>query len=517
MKISYQIAVLLMIIFLSCFLQYFPDYYAYLKKPPSLWYSGQASWFDPWDINIYLSAINWGKRDGLLFENLYDTRSLEPLPIYFVYTLIGKFALFFKLSNALAFHLSSFILGLLFMLVIFWFIGIFIKDQQEKLLVFAFLFLSGGVGWLFFPQLITPDLGNPGFLLTSPLKRSHEALSFTFLVLSIGFLFKGTIFPQKKNLILGGLAAFLTILIHPHNLMILSAVFAAFSLFCFFKDKKFTAFKPLIVLTAAGLFFYLTIGERLIKNPGFAGLIGQIQASSPPLLVILGWGLLSPFILTSFFVKKSSWEFNFLKIWFISHWLLLYFPIHFQKLFIRGLYLPAVLLAIMGVKFISQKTKIDYRLLAILLLIFSSIDSFYMFSLRMQDINQDSNRWIYLTQDEGKAFDYLNQQGQEKEGVLASWQIANMIPANTNKKVYVGHTFQTPDFEKRMIEVEKFFQGKMSQEEAENFLNQAKIQWIFLGPQEKTIGKGKPLPYNPFLKVFESGETALFYKKSSYY
>ena len=58
-----------------------PDIYKANSTPPNKRFTGQASWFDPWDMNIYFSAIGWGKRGGLLFENLYDTNAVQALPV----------------------------------------------------------------------------------------------------------------------------------------------------------------------------------------------------------------------------------------------------------------------------------------------------------------------------------------------------------------------------------------------------------------------------------------------------
>ena len=77
---------------LSQFLMRGPDFIRAKTTPVGKWYTGQASWFDPWDLNVYFSAIGWGKRDGILFLNLYDTESSQPMPIYSLYTLMGEAA-----------------------------------------------------------------------------------------------------------------------------------------------------------------------------------------------------------------------------------------------------------------------------------------------------------------------------------------------------------------------------------------------------------------------------------------
>lgn len=398
------------------------------------------------------------------------------------------------------------------MVIVWWFIGIFVKDEREKLLIFAFIFFSGGLGWLLFPQIITPDMGNPGFLMLSPLRRPHEAISLSFLVLAIGLFWRGTILKKNKDLLLGAFATFGTVFLHPHNIMILLTIFGGFAVFRFFINKRLDFIKPLIVLGIVGVSFYFFIAKDLLKNPAFGGLSGQVQYSANPLFFVLGWGLLFPFILVSLLTKSYSSETNFFKLWFILHWLLVYFPINFQKLLARGLYIPAVFLAVSGVKIVSQRIKADYRLISAVLLVFSSTTIFYMFSLRLAEVDRSDNRWIYLTREEGEIINYLKDNGEDGEGVLASYRIANVIPANTNKKVYAGHTFQTPQFDERIIEVNKFFTGEMKEEEANNFLNKARIVWIFWGLDEKSLSKTKEFAYKKLVEPVIEYEVVNLYK-----
>ena len=60
---------------------YFPIIYKYLSTPEGYWFTGQVSWFDPQDINLYVSMIKVGNQGQLLALNLYDSLSSQPLPI----------------------------------------------------------------------------------------------------------------------------------------------------------------------------------------------------------------------------------------------------------------------------------------------------------------------------------------------------------------------------------------------------------------------------------------------------
>jgi len=146
------IILILIVIFVVNLLIRGPDLVKYLTKPADKWYTGQASWFDPWDHNVYFSAIGWGKRGGLVFPNLYDTQSEKPMFVYTAYTLIGKLTGFFNISNSLSFHLAAVFFSLILGTIIWWFLGIFIKEKKEKIVSYIILIFGGGLGWLFFPS-----------------------------------------------------------------------------------------------------------------------------------------------------------------------------------------------------------------------------------------------------------------------------------------------------------------------------------------------------------------------------
>ena len=191
-KICWSTVIFILIVFFAVnLLNRGPDLVKYLTKPANKWYGGQASWFDPWDHNVYFSAIGWGKRGGLAFPNLYDTQSEKPLFVYTAYVLIGKLTRFLNISNSLSFHLAAIFFSFILGIVIWWFLGIFVKEKKEKVVTYIILIFGGGLGWLFFPQLVLPDLGQPGFTLESALRRPHEAISLSLFLLTIGFFWQG--------------------------------------------------------------------------------------------------------------------------------------------------------------------------------------------------------------------------------------------------------------------------------------------------------------------------------------
>ena len=84
-----QLLLIILASIIFIFINHFPNYYAWKNTPEGFTFSGQASWFDPWDINVYVSAINWGQSHGFLMQNVYTSQPNKPIFYYPLYTLLG--------------------------------------------------------------------------------------------------------------------------------------------------------------------------------------------------------------------------------------------------------------------------------------------------------------------------------------------------------------------------------------------------------------------------------------------
>lgn len=487
---------LTLVVIVSQSLVHLPDWIKWKNTPDGFWFTGQASWFDPWDLNVYFSAIGWGRRAGLIFQNLYDTQSDKPMQIYAIYTLLGKIFSSFTFSNAAIFHISVIILNFLLAGVVWWFLRIFLIKTYDAKIAFVLVFFGGGLGWLFFPQLILPDLGQPGFIFESATRRPHEAVSYGLFLLTIGALWKGAIEKRRNYLFIAGISSFIAFYFHPYSALSLGVIVSSFGLYSIYKEKRWVEFfktphktslgQSLITLGVSGAFYLAIFGRQILSDPSSSGLVEQIQYSPNPFYAILGWGILFPFIVVTLLTPAQKLEINFLKLWFLSHFLIIYIPLGFQKLLIRGLWVVAVMLAVIGIGILAKKAKLRYGALLTAVVIFACISSVFIFTKKVSE--PATNRWMYLSTGEKEIIDYLNSHGQNEEGVMASYRIGNIIPASTEKRVWVGHEFQTPDFKNRIAEVNAFYAGKMTSDDAKEFLKKSKAVWVFWGPDEKAIG-----------------------------
>jgi len=84
----------------------------------------------------------------------------------------------------------------------------------------------------------------------------------------------------------------------------------------------------------------------------------------------------------------------------------------------------------------------------------------------------------------------------------------NYIPAYAGNFVYLGHQSETPHFAEKRTLVDKFFSGQMTDAEAKEFLRQARVNYIFFGPQEKELGQFKPFIF--LTSVYQSGYLTIY-------
>lgn len=492
------------------FLNAYPNYYAYLNTPEGKVFSGQASWFDPWDINVYVGALKWGQTNGVLLGNTYTTTAHSPVLMYIPYTLTGYF--FPELDPFLLFHLLAGIVGFILLLVLWQVIKIFLLSSNFSLIALILISLGGGLGWLFFPQTPSADLFMTGFTFLSHFQRAHEGLGIIFYLLSLTLFYLAAI---KEKLSLNLLSLFFLILLlffYPYYLLSYTLIGGLFTIYLHLKNdikKPFLFLIFNIFLSTVVLYFYW---NHLQGNPGFDGVLSQ-ELKTPDLVqLLLGYGVLIPMLFYQLKKGGRSHAYFFLNLWFFISLLLSFLPLGFARFYLRTLFLPLVLLTLLTLKPLAKKLKVTPKILLLVLVFILPVSSLYITYKRMYEVVQNNN-WYYLTSSDQKMLDILRQEGSGK-GILTSYTLGNIIPAQTESKVYFGHLLQTPKAQEKIPNIIKFYSHNLTEEEARNFLNQEKISYIVYGREEQEITFSatgdKQLKYKFLKPVFFEGGTYLY-------
>ena len=398
-------------------LNYAPAIYHFLTTPPDRVYTGTVFFSD--DYAIYASTIQQGIDGRLMVVDKYTSEPHEPSLLRINYLLLGKIGGLLELSSMLTYHLSRFVLGIIFLSLCLYLIFNFIPKNLQRL---SFLFLLFSYSWPKFnvgnPVLwlkIQPALTEPNPVVrfaTQPhfqISAIYTLIAIIFFLnlsdlsnLSRRFLF---LFLSSLFLVLSNFAA----LTDPSQVLVIYLALFFFILILVLKDliakrpifsqKKIFIVYLLAIIAALPPYFYL---QHVLSQepwlhilPPFENMQAFPQTFSD---FFLSFGPISPFATIGIFIiflgylrnlgnigdlpRSSQFaigKFDNLIIicffWILSTIILIFFlatPLHINRLrlFHTPLYIPLAILGAYGVvnlsKLLTDKVRISYKMLTYL-------------------------------------------------------------------------------------------------------------------------------------------------------
>jgi hypothetical protein len=495
----------------------FPDWWWGRRVDGQMWFSGQASWVDQIDLNVYFRVIRMGMEGGgFRIVNVADLVGVETAILYPVYTFIGKVGALFSIDPASLFHISGLITSMGLLLMLWWFLGLFLK-RTSRLIGWLWCLFASGIGWLYYPEMIFPDLGVPIFTLWSALRAPHEAVSvmgFLFM-LGCGYLYLRDSFDRRRRL-LGVVVGTLAVLLnHPQMVLpagLILSLWAGFQI----KGKKVALRAGLYLVGALGfslLLFYGVMGSDLLVGEVAQGLRAQGTYVFPWWYWLAGWGLVGVLALY-WVIRKLQKDRKLFGVYAVVVWVgiqlcLFYFPgIPYQGMLIRGIWVPVVILAVWGLEYLVKQKRWNFEVVGWLILLLSLGNVIFIFQQRMSGLHQP--RSIYVSADEGEVWSYLERNSTYEQGIIGSYRMANMALGQSRARPYAGHYPLTPDFYVRYEEVLRFYQQEMLDDEAYVWATERAIDWVLFGPDEWKLTNNSRLLYPWLIPVVESGEVRLY-------
>ena len=275
-------------------IQQLPNLIAYLNTPKGQIFSGQASWFDPWDINVYVAAITHGQTGHLLLQNLYTTAPHLSSLFYPLYTFAGY--LFPKINPYLLFHILAILAGIGLLMTLWWILKIFITAVKNRLLGIFIITLGGGFGWLTQNFIDAADTSITGFTFHSSFQRAHEGMgmSLYFIALISFYLFtkvtKNDVKKKYKLWIVSLTALLALTFFYPYYLISYLAILGVYILI---NKNKLNRKKCLLALGTIGAistmltFLYF----KHLQSTGFASITTQNLDAVSLIPLLIGYGL----------------------------------------------------------------------------------------------------------------------------------------------------------------------------------------------------------------------------------
>jgi hypothetical protein len=511
----YEIGILLGIILFVLFIYHFPEYYAAANTPKGMVYLGQNSYFDPWDVNYYVSSIHYGQLHGIALPNLYTNIKNPPIYIFSVLTLAGYF--FKTIDPFVLYQLFSIFTGFLLIVTIFLLTRTLGFSTRFSFYTTILVCLSGGLGFLLSSNNLL-QIDEAAYSIYSTFQKPHEAIAIILYSVSLIMFYQNIISqkPKLKKFLIPFLLIAIVLFIYPYLILSFFLITFIFLIICRNKNIPESDYAYLFFFCIPLIVVELLMANQFFSNPTFNGI--TVNQQSNFLSDALGLGV--PFLILVYqflFLPKSKLKL-FLSLWIIVSAFLGLMPIGPGKIFFRGIYFPIILLCVLSIKEFTVKFNIKkvywiYGLFGIIII----ASSFIIFTKRLTQLNQGYADWVYLSANEYKIFNFLNENTPEGSSIIALYQLDNLIPAYSHNTVYFGHMLQTPDAQYKFQAISVFFYYPDQSKILKKFLAINHISYVVYGIKEKALLSTNPHanslinnPY-PYLKLIYSNSDIKIY------
>jgi hypothetical protein len=544
-----------------------PYLYAHFSASPDKIYNGLHS-LTIGDVHVYFSYLEQVNQGNYLFKNLFTSEITMPvLNIFWLGAgLLGKL---FNLGHILTFHLARILLIPICIISAYLLISYFFNSKLVRKITLAFLLFSSGFGAL--ASIVLPsyvdnqtlfywpmDLWVPEYNLFLTLYHSpHLIASLTLIILIFLFFLKAIDENNTRYSILAGICGLILIQFHPFHLPTIWLIPAIYVLSQILKEtisakgaklpigslapsihsiwQKLKHLIILFTLTAPSVLYYIWL-----MNVDWSTKLKAIQnvCFTPRFFIILisyGGLLLFGLIPIIIYLIKPSWiqdtrykildtnKLQFLIIWASTQFILIFLPFSFQRRLTEGLQIPLVFLTIIAILWLKNILQDKFKNLELDKLFFNKylLITIFLFGFALSnwfvvelDIKRFANNdeLFYYNKQQLESYQWLKHHSTADEVILANLPNGNFIPGAIGRKVYFGHVdVETLYYEKKLANLEWFFEDNKNDGEKIKFLLENNIKYIYYSQYEKDLGDFEP-NNKDYLNNIYSNNFATIYK-----
>lgn len=509
---------------------------------------------NPLDGNSYLAKMYQGWEGSWKFHLPFTIEPGEGGYIFLYYLFLGQISRLFSLPLLATYHLARLLGAILLTISLRNFFARVFKSRENQVLAFAVAILGSGSGWIAsILGLFTSDLWvAEAYPFLSILTNPHFPLGLALLVWLVTPSSGVERQPRAAFLqVLVILAAFILSIVMPFGVVVVFVVLGGLVIWDgwdIYRTRKFSSkqnrsilqelyaksrsFQNLIWAVPAG-FPVLAYDYWISKNdPVLAGWNLQNLTPSPPV-----WDLflsLTPALLLAVpgiirFRRSPSPEQRVLILWTALGILLLYLPFELQRRFMLGLFIPVSGLASIGARNLitghkkfqesetsqagvstsrepperNKRNSFNRANIPSILLVMFVVPTNLLILTGMVQAAAVHDPMLYLTRDEARALEWIEENTPEDAKILASPQTGLFLPGRTGRRVFYGHPFETVDASEMETAVEAALATGFGGES--RLIDQA--DYVFWGPREAAIGEGG---FSRTDVVFQSGEVKIY-------
>ena len=480
------------------------------------------------DCYSYLAKMRQGAEGAWLFHIAY-TPEPHPGTLFFPFhLLLGKVAALLPGDDLTArlvwvYHGARLVFGLGLLLTVYRFLAAFTHHVAVRRLAWLMVTFGSGLGWL----LVA--LGQPGWLGSMPLDFILPE-GFTFLVLYA--------FPHialARTLLLGGLLLLLKAwrarphhtsrttglkwaglagclwlamgLIVPFYVAVAWAVTGTAWVVLGLRKRRVVWQEGLVtglaVLISAPIVVYSA--WVFTTDPTYATWAAQNRILSPhPLHYLVAYGV--PLALGTL-AARDVWRAEGMG-WLALAWVgmvsvLAYLPFNLQRRLVEGVQVPVSLLAALGVSRLRLQGLRLHAVVGVLLVGLSLTNVLLVAGNCLALRGQPAP--IYRDAAEIAALDWLDEQVDFDDVVLAAYETGNYLPARARARVFVGHGPESVRADEKKALVARFFDATVTDVWRRQVLAQYGVDYVLWGPVERALGDFDP-GRAPYLRlIYDAG------------
>ncbi len=470
------------------------------------------------DMHSYIAKMRFGAYDGWLLQFVYTSEPHRAGFAYLHFIALGKLTALIsgegpRLSAGTltaAYHGARIVCGLLLLLVLYRFVAHFLDGQSQRRLAWALAAVSGGVGWLpvalasmdvsHGPARLPVEFYVPeGFTILLLYGLPHLSLARTLLLTGWLALFRAVETGDWRRALVAGLAWSGMGMIVPFYIGLLGVLIAAWLAVLILIRRRFPWHATKLAMVASGPPLLLLAYNVWLftAHPVFASWAVQNDLPSPPPLdYLMAYGLLLLLslpgvigLLRDGLDERSA----LLIVWPLIAGGLVYLPINVQRRLLEGVIVPISLLAtlgiwrLLGLKMENSRAGFGYRLrqVALGMIIMLTWPSPFML-ISGGVLTASRVGWpVFEPAEELAAMQWLRDQAPFGSVVLSSSDSGNLLPMHAGVRVYIGHGPETVGFSRKSELVRAFFAGGMTDSERQALLQEAGIDYVWLGPPER--------------------------------
>jgi hypothetical protein len=516
-----------------------PYLLGYLAAGPNMEFGG--FFIDIDDSYSYLAKMQQGIWDGWRYTIPFTPEEHSGAYLYTFYLGLGKLSSLIGLSVVQTYQLARLACGVSLLVMAYVFVSTFLEGRDRRLVAYLLISLSSGLGWLVLLvggpatlSIVAPidfwwiEANTFLAILTFPHFTAALALLLLFFTLALRHL---ETFSLPTLLL--GIPTFLALcVVHPYNAFLVDGVLAGYWVLLFLKRRRIPRREalPMMIWGVTPIPLLAYYYWALASDPVYRSWAAQTFLPSPSIPHLLsGYGFV--FLLAigglAHAIRKRDERGFFLVSWVASIMVLTYAPFSFQRKMVEGLHVALCILATIGLfeyllpialnaswldRFANWRgyDRSGLRRLLLYSVIIATFPSNLYLIAETSAAALLNTPSLYYLSEEVEAVDWLKENTQRTDTVLASYKIGRFIPAHSGNTVFMGHFIETVDVERKRELARIFFQADTSDEFRKGLLSEYGVHYLFHGPSEKQTGDFQPSTCDYLLPVYRNSEVSIY-------